>query len=128
MAGRNFLTSQTQRQSIQRSELQTTVAGNTRNGRLAVQITRDERLNHVALKVALQIQNVKRKAELFSNATSVVNVVERAATRGQRVAVFINIDAPPLVPELHRKANQLVSLILQNCRGRGRIHATTHCP
>src|SRR6185369_10682426 len=47
--------------------------------------------------------------------------------RRQRIAVFVNIDASSLIPQLHREADELVPLLFKNCRGGGRIHATTHC-
>src|SRR4029079_5937132 len=79
------------------------------------------------LKVAFEVQDVEREIEFFGDAACIVNVVERAATRRQRVAVFVDIDPATLIPELHRETDKLVSLFLENCRGRGRIHATTHC-
>src|ERR1041385_7565872 len=127
MSSRDFLTTQTQRQSIERSKLQTTVARDTRNRRLTSEITRNKRLHHVALEIALEIQHVKRKSEVLGNATRVVNVVERAAARRQRIAVFVCVYAPPLIPQLHRKADEMMPLLFQNCCGCGRIHAATHC-
>jgi hypothetical protein len=84
-------------------------------------------LDHVALEVAFEIQYVKRKPELFSHTTRIVNIVKRTATRRQRITVFISVDATSLIPQLHREADQLVTLLFENRRGRGRIHATTHC-
>src|SRR5689334_2068269 len=116
---RDFLTTQTQRESIQRRKLQTAVARYARNRRFAVEITRDERLHDVAFEVAFEIQHVKREAEFFGDAACVVNVIEGTAARRQRIAVFVDVDAAPLIPELHRKTDEFVTLLFQDCRGRG---------
>src|SRR5882724_6168635 len=117
VTGRNFLAAKTDRQLIERSKLQTAVAGDTRNGRLAVQVTVDEGLDHVALEFLLEIQNVKRKSKFFGDATRIVNIIERTATRRQRLAVFIHTDTATLVPQLHREADEVVPLLSQNCGG-----------
>ena len=127
MTRRYFLTPQTKCQPIQRRKLQPTVAGHTGDRRLTIQITGNERLHYVALKLTLEIEHIERKAEFFGHPARVVNVVERAATRRQRLAVFIDTDAAVLIPKLHRKAEQFVALLLQN-RGRcGRVDAARHC-
>ena len=98
--------------------------GVTRNRRLAAEIAIDERLNYIALEIPFEIQNVEREAEFFGHSASVVHVVKRAATRRQRIAVFIDVNSAPLIPQLHRKADQLMPLLLQN-RGRGgRVNST----
>src|SRR5687768_621896 len=112
MSGRDFLTSQAHRQTIQGCKLQTAVARDARDWRLAVEVTGDKRLHDSTLEVAFEIQHVKRKAELLGDASRVVNVVQRTATRGKRVAVLIDVDAPALIPELHRKADEFVTLLL----------------
>src|SRR5438067_12680022 len=105
MTGRDFLASEAGRKLIERSKLQTAVAGDARNRRLATQVAVDERLHHIALEFLFQVQNIKWKAKFFRDAPRVVNIVERAATRRQRLAVFIDTDAAALVPQLHRKAD-----------------------
>src|SRR5207302_9235893 len=112
----DLLTPEACRQFIERSKLQTAVAGNTRNRRLAIQIAVDERLHYVALEFLFQIQNIERKAQLLRDATRVVNVIQRAAARRQRVAIFVHTDTAALVPQLHREADQFVPLLLQNAR------------
>ena len=44
-----------------------------------------------------------------------------------RVERGVDAEAAALVPQLHRKADQFMALLLQNSGGRGRIHATRHC-
>jgi hypothetical protein len=76
MTGSDFLATETDRQSIERSKLQTTVTRNARDRRLAAEITGDEWLDYVMLEIAFEVQHVKRKVELFGNAAGIVNVVE----------------------------------------------------
>src|SRR6266404_3848409 len=117
VAGRNLLATETKGKTIQRCELQTTVAGHAGDWRLTVQITGDERLNYVTLELAFEIENVEGKAEFLRDAPCIVNVVERATPRRQRLAIFVHADAEVLIPQLHRKADQFVALLFQN-RGR----------
>ena len=112
MPGRNFLATQTHRQSIQRGKLQPTVASNTGNRSLAIQVAVDERLDDSALEFLLEIKDIKRKAQFFGHAAGIVNIIERAATRGQWLAIFIDTETAALVPQLHREADQFVTLLL----------------
>src|SRR5580765_716837 len=124
MAGRDFFTPQTYRQLIERSKFQTAVAGDAGNGRLAIQITVDERLHHVALEFLLEVQDVERKTQFFRDATRIIDIIQRAATGRQRLTIFVHTDAAPLVPQLHRKTDELVALLLQDGGRRGRIDTT----
>src|SRR5437764_8726673 len=126
MSRRNLFAVETRRQTIKRSKLQTTVTRDTRNRRLAIQVAGDERLYHIALKLALKIEHVEWKAQLFGHTPRVVHIIERATARRQRVAVLINADPAPLIPQLHREADKLMSFGLQNCCRRARIHAAAH--
>src|SRR5205807_9654145 len=123
----DFLTAHAQRHSVERGELQTAVARDARDGRLAFQITSDERLDHVALELALQIQNVERKSQILRHAPRVVHVVERAAAAGKRLAALVHAQAPTLIPQLHREADKLVPLLLQNRSRRRGVNAAAHC-
>src|SRR5688572_3092950 len=110
VSSRNLLATQTRRQSIERRKLQPAVTTNARDRRLAAKITRDEWRYDVTFEVTFQIQNVERKTKLFRNAACVVHVVQRTTTRRQRIAVFVDVDAAPLVPQLHRETDELVPL------------------
>src|SRR5688572_5391644 len=112
MTGRDLIAPQADCHPIKRSKLQTRVARDTRYWRFTGKVTLDERLNYIAFEVFLEIENVERKTEGFGNTTCVVNVVERATTRRQWIAVFIDVDVAALVPKLHRKAHELMSLVL----------------
>ena len=66
----------------------------------------------IALEFVFEINDIKWKAELHRDHARVVQIVERAAARRQRFAVRSDVDAP-LIPELHRKSDQVVTLIFQ---------------
>ena len=66
----------------------------------------------IALEFILQINDVKRESELDGDRPRVVQIIQRAATAGQRFAVRPNVDAA-LIPELHRKAYQFVPLLFE---------------
>src|SRR5215510_6008908 len=105
MTSCDFLTTETHGKSIERSKLQTTVACNARNRSLAAQVTGYKRLNYVALEVAFQVENIERKAEFFSNAARVVDVIERTTTRWKGIAILVGVNSASLIPQLHRKTN-----------------------
>src|ERR1043165_2106546 len=110
MSGRHLVAAETRREAIKRSELQAAVASHTWNRRLAVQVTVDERLDHITLEIAFEVQDIKREAQLFGHAPRVVHVIERTAARRQRLPVLVHTDPAPLIPQLHREPNKLVSL------------------
>src|SRR5262245_18691318 len=110
MSGGNFFAAQALSKSIQRRELETTVARHAGNGSFTVQVTSDKRLNDRTLEVALEIQDVERKSKFFSHTTSVINIVERTTTRREGITVFVNVNATALIPQLHGKANEVVPL------------------
>ncbi len=121
--GCNFLAPQAERQTIQRRKLQPAVAGHAGDRRLAIQITGNERLHHVALKLSLEVQHIEREAEFFGHAARIVNVIERTATRRQRLTILVHTDAAVLIPQLHREADQFMALLFQNRRRRGGVDA-----
>ena len=75
VAGGDLGTTEADGEFVERSKLQTAVAGDTGNRRLAVQVTVDERLHHVALEFFFQIQNIERKAEFLGYAPRIVNII-----------------------------------------------------
>ena len=94
----DFLTAHAQRHSVERGELQTAVARDARDRRLALQITSDERPDHVALELALKVEDVERKSQIIRHAPRVVHVVERAAARGQRLAALVRRQPATMIP------------------------------
>jgi hypothetical protein len=126
VAGGDLLAAHAERHAVERGELQTAVARDARDGRLALQITLDEGLDHLALEIALKVQDVEGEAQVFRHAPRVVHVVERAAARRQRLAVLAQRKPPPLIPQLHREADQLVPGLPQHRRRRRTIDAAAH--
>src|SRR5690348_11918446 len=110
MAGRDLLTTQTYGKPIERSKLQSTIAGNAGNGSFTAEVTRNKWLDHVALEFALEIQNIKRKAEFFSDSPCVINVIQRATTRRKGLAILISVDTSSLIPQLHCETNEIMPL------------------
>ena len=51
-----------------------------------------------------------RRFKLFRHTARIVHVVQRTATRRQRIPVFVDVDATSLVPQLHRETDKVVSL------------------
>ena len=76
MAGSDLFATQTRGQLIQRSKLQTAIAGDTGNRRLSIEITGNKRLHHILLKLAFEIQYIERKAKFFRNPAGIVNIIE----------------------------------------------------
>jgi hypothetical protein len=111
MTGSDFLAPETLGKAIKRGKLQAAVTRDAWNRCLSTQVARDKRLDHITLKLTLEIEHVKRKAELFRNSTGVVNVIQGTATRGQRIAILVYADASTLIPQLHREADEFVSLL-----------------
>ena len=79
------------------------------------------------LKFTLQIQYIEWKTQTLGDTACIVNIVERTAPARQWVTVFIHTDPSALVPQLHRKADQLVPLLLEKRGCRRTIDATAHC-
>jgi hypothetical protein len=126
VARRHLLAAEALRQTVERGELQAAVAGHARDRRLAFEVGVDERLDHVALELAFEVQDVEREAQVPGHAPRVVHVVERAAARRQGLAVLVHAQPPPLIPKLHREADQLVPRVLQHRRRRRTIDAAAH--
>src|SRR5262249_36311452 len=123
----HFLTVQACSEPYERREFQAAVARYTRDRRLALKIAIYEWLYDVAFKITFEIEHVKRNPEFLTTRTGAENLAKRTTPGGQRSAFLIDVYAPPLVPQLHRKANEFVTLPLQNrCCG-GRVDSATHC-
>ena len=85
-----------------------------------------ERTNHVSLEALLVIDHVIRDADLLRDSACIVDVIERTAAplHGLRHALLPG--ETPLVPELHRKADDVVPVGAQHGRDGGRIHPPRH--
>src|SRR5262245_16831216 len=106
-------------------EFELAVTGDAWNRRSPRKIVFDEGPDNSTFKLVLEIDHVERKTQPFGDSTSIVYIVERAATRGRRFAVSAQPAA--LIPQLHRETDDIVALILQNCGGYRAIDASAHC-
>ena len=102
------------------------VAQTARNGSAAGKILLDEWTNYVTLEPVLVIDDVVGDADGLCYAAGVVNVVERttAPLNGLRHSGMAGETA--LVPELHREADDIVSLGAEHGRDGGGIDSTGH--
>src|SRR4029078_10830964 len=95
------------------------VAGGAWDRGLAAQVGRDEWAHDVPAELLFEIQHVVPDAERPRDATRVREIVQRAAAAG-----------PPrlagVIPELHREADHLVSLVAQKEPGDRGIDAPGH--
>jgi hypothetical protein len=66
--------------------------------------------NDCPLELFFKIEHVERNTQIVSDATRVVNIVERAAPR--RLRLLIGRKPSSLIPQLHREAHDVVSLAL----------------
>ena len=105
-------------------ELEVVVAERAGNGRAPGEVLAHEGADHVGLEALFLVDDVVGNAEVLGDTARIVDIIERAATRRQRLAVFIHTDAAPLVPQLHREADEFVTLLFEDGGGRGRIDAT----
>jgi hypothetical protein len=115
MPGGYFFAAKAQGKPIQRGKLQSTVAGDARYRRFSAQVTGNKWLHNIVLKLTFQIEYVKGKAKFFRDSASIVNIIERATTGGERIPMLIHTRATTLVPQLHCEPDQLVALLLQYC-------------
>src|SRR5262245_25622714 len=94
-------------------KLDVVVTQNARTWCLASQICRDKRSNDCRFKILFKVQDVIGNSELRGHTASVPEIVQRTA--------------PSVVaPELHRETDDLLSALLQQSGGCGRIHAAAH--
>src|SRR5215471_6637178 len=95
-------------------KLQVIVAETARDGRAPGKVLFDERTHHVTLKALLMIHDVIGYSDLLSHTAGIVDVVERAAATVNRFRHALASSQPPLVPELHRQADDVVPLGTQH--------------
>src|SRR5207245_1798680 len=100
------------------AELGERIAADARNRRAPPSVLGDEVVDHVVPEPVLEIQDVVRDAELVRDELRVGDRIERAArTIGDAVAV---------TEQLHRRADHVVTLLDEQRRGDGAIHAAGH--
>jgi hypothetical protein len=69
-------------------------------------------MHDITFELIFEIDDVERKVELPRYSPRIVQVIERAAPGGKRFTVWAYIDST-LVPELHRKAHEIMSFSLE---------------
>ena len=119
MSGGDVLSSKTGSPVDQRRELQVAVAVRARQRRAARGIFPDEVGDDRLFEPPLEVQDVVRDADDVRDTPRIVQVVEGTAAPEGMLAL-------PLIVELHREADDLVSLLGQQSRGDRRVHAARH--
>ncbi len=99
----------------QASELHRPIALDTRIRRDATSVRIDVRGNDVLVEVVAEVENEVIDPELLGDSAGIVDIGDRATT-GVAVAA----------PQLHRDADDLVALPLQQHRRDRRVDAATH--
>src|SRR3984957_13156481 len=82
-------------------ELHMIVAQRARNRSAPFEVIVHERTNHILLELALEVNHVKRDAQMFRNAASIVNIVNRT-TAMLRWLRRLKLRQAALIPKLHR--------------------------
>src|SRR6204780_4300281 len=106
-------------------ELHVIVAESARNRSTALQIVVHEGTDDVLLEFALQIEYVKRDAEMFGDATRIVDIINRATTMLRRLG-GLELREAALVPELHGEADDGLAALVHDRSDGGTVHTSTH--
>jgi hypothetical protein len=72
------------------------------------------------------IHHIIWNANVLGHPAGIIDIVERATAAGHLLRHALAAGQPPLVPELHGQADQVVPFGAQHGRDGGRIHATRH--
>ena len=120
MAAGQCLRADLTRHDEQLIELKMVIAQAARNRRPAGKIIFNKRLHDFTLESLLVIDHVVRNTDRLGDPPSIVNVVQRAAATLHRLRHAGMTNEPPLVPQLHGQADDVMSLGAQHsCHGRG---------
>src|SRR5213594_819499 len=100
------------------AELRERVAAHARNRRTSARILGDEVVDDVVTESALEIQHIVRNAQRLTDASSVVDRIERTAGAiGDVVAI---------AEQLNRRADDIIALLDEQRSGDRGIHAARH--
>ena len=102
------------------------VAQTARDRSATGKILFDEWANYVALEPVLVIDDIVRDADGLRYAACVVNVIERTAAAPYGLRHSRMASQTALIPELHREADDIVSLGAEHGRDGGGIDSTGH--
>ena len=121
MSCRDIIRSDLQTSLQQRFPLYIAVAGNTRIRGPSMQIFIYEIINYIFLKFLPEVHHIISYSEAFCHSSCVLHRRQSAAP-----SIFFQCTDIIFLPDLHRNADDLISLFLQKiCRHR-RIHSTGH--
>jgi hypothetical protein len=106
----------------QRRKLQVAVAVRARQRRPPARVLPHEVRDDGLLELPLEVDDVVGESEDAGDTPRVVEIVERATAPEFRSAVL----GPALVVELHRQTDDVMTLLAEQGRGNGGIHAAGH--
>src|SRR5271165_918321 len=110
------------RDNQQLIELQMIVAEAARDGRAPREIFGNKGTHYIALKALFMIDNIVRDANVLGDTARVMDIVERTTAAGHILWHSLMSSQPPLVPELHGQADDVVPLCTHHGRDGGGIH------
>src|SRR4051812_18112580 len=119
MPGRKQVSANLARRDQQLIKLQVIVAEATRNRRASGKIVLDKGLHHILFEAILVIHHVVRNPEHLRDTTSVVNIINRAATSLDGLRHSMGTSQTSLVPQLHSQANDIVAVCTKHGRNGG---------
>src|SRR4029077_16565139 len=85
----------------------------------------DKWRDNALFELALEIDDIVGHADVIGHAADVIEVVERAAAPGCSFARAFR--QPPLIPELHGQARDVVAVTLEQCGDGGTVDPSGHC-
>src|ERR1700691_3786042 len=106
-------------------ELHVIVAESARDRSTALQIVVHEGTDDVLLEFALEIDYVKRDAEMFGDATRIVDIINRATTMLRGLG-GLELRETALVPKLHGEADDGLTALVHDRSDGGTVHPSTH--
>jgi hypothetical protein len=86
----------------------------------------DEGTDDVALKPLLVVHYVVRNPKIFRYRTRVINIINRAAPPLHLRRHTLATGEAPLIPELHRQPDHIVTVGAEHGRNGGRVHTARH--
>src|SRR6185503_5645071 len=114
------------RRDQQLIKLKMVVAQAARDGRAPGKVLGDKRTHHVALKTLLVVDDVVGNAQVLGHGARVVDILNGAAAPLNVLRHALATGEPPLVPELHGQADDVVALGAQHGRDGGGIDTARH--
>ncbi len=114
------------RSNQQLIELKVIVAETARNRCSSRKVFLHKWTNYVVLETLLLVHYVIRNLQLLGDAARIVNVVDRTTASLHGFGHSFVSSQPPLIPQLHRQAHNVVAFGTQHRRNGRRIHSARH--